>query len=101
MPVCLLVGWFVTLAVTSRKLKYKSNFQKIWLSSVSVPNFTLNFWRTKTRSKLKVITAIWRISITIAQFSLGVWFTVKLLIQSGSQIEAGSPLQAGGLGHLF
>jgi len=27
--------------------------------------------------------------------------TVKLLIQAGSQIEAGSPLQVGGIGHLF
>jgi len=27
--------------------------------------------------------------------------TVKLLIQAGSQIEAGSPLQARGIGHLF
>jgi len=26
---------------------------------------------------------------------------VKLLIQAGSQIEDGAPLQAGGIGHLF
>ena len=33
--------------------------------------------------------------------SIGGGNTVKLLIQAGSQIEAGSPLQAGGIGHLF
>ena len=42
-----------------------------------------------------------KISHATARTSTVTTVAVKLLIQAGPQIEAESPLQAGGIGHLF
>jgi len=69
-----------------------------WKGGVARVTWPLNFWKISANYSNTVKATDFKFGRHVPLDSL---HTVKILIQAGSQIEARSPLQAGGLGNLF